>query len=359
MADTVTLDPSGTPSGADKLRQRLKALRQDRPGLRARDAATALGVSEAELLALRCGDGVTRLDTRWADFVKALPDLGEVMALTRNEHVVHEKIGRFGKVSVFGNKGLVLNHDIDLRLFFDRWHFGFAAEDETKSGIRHSLQIFDSDGTAVHKIYLRRESDLDAYRGLVDSHRADDQGSGLLVLESVEPPIERPDGEIDTTGLRRRWLDLRDVHDFFGMLRDFGVGRQQAFRLVGTDLAQPVAPTCFRTALERAAEHRLPIMVFVGNPGAIQIHTGPISRLVDMRGWFNVLDPGFNLHLRAERIATAWVVRKPTDDGTVTSLEVFDAQGIQIAWMFGERRSGQPERGDWRALVESLVERGQ
>lgn len=352
MADTATLDPSG----ADNLRQRFETLRQDRPGLRARDAAAALGISEAELVALRCGDGVTRLDTRWADLVKALPGLGEVMALTRNEHVVHEKVGRFDKVSVFGNKGLVLNHDIDLRLFFDRWHFGFAIEDETKSGIRRSLQVFDFDGTAVHKIYLRSESDLDAYRALVESHRADDQGAELQVLAPVEPPIERPDGEIDAEGLRRRWLDLRDVHDFFGMLRDFGVGRQQAFRLVGIDLAQPVAPARFRTALERAAEHRLPIMIFVGNPGAIQIHTGPISRLVDMKGWLNVLDPGFNLHLRADRIASAWVVRKPTDDGTVTSLEVFDAEGAQIAWMFGERRAGQPERGDWRALVESLAE---
>jgi putative hemin transport protein len=68
-----------------------------------------------------------------------------------------------------------------------------------------------------------------------------------------------------------------------------------------------------------------------------------------------VLDPGFNLHLREDHIASAWIVRKPTVDGLVTSLELFDADGNVIAMLFGERKPGKPELDQWRALVETLL----
>jgi putative hemin transport protein len=68
----------------------------------------------------------------------------------------------------------------------------------------------------------------------------------------------------------------------------------------------------------------------------------------------NVLDPGFNLHLREDHIASAWVVKKPTVDGLVTSLELFDAQGDTIAMFFGERKPGKRELCEWRALIENI-----
>jgi putative hemin transport protein len=70
--------------------------------------------------------------------------------------------------------------------------------------------------------------------------------------------------------------------------------------------------------------------------------------------WLNVLDPGFNLHLREDHIASAWVVKKPTVDGTVTSLELFDPAGDTIAMLFGKRKPGQPELPEWQATVERL-----
>src|SRR3546814_3072475 len=68
--------------------------------------------------------------------------------------------------------------------------------------------------------------------------------------------------------------------------------------------------------------------------------------------------PGFNLHLRDGDITEAWVVRKPTRDGIVTALEVYDAEGRQIAQMFGERHDGEKELADWRTLIETLAPEG-
>ena len=43
-----------------ELAERWQALKQDNPNVRIRNAAEVLGVSEAELLATRIGQGVTR-----------------------------------------------------------------------------------------------------------------------------------------------------------------------------------------------------------------------------------------------------------------------------------------------------------
>ena len=94
------------------------------------------------------------------------------------------------------------------------------------------------------------------------------------------------------------------------------------------------------------------------SPGCVQIHTGPVETLKTMGPWFNVLDPGFNLHLREDAIAHAWVVRKPTKDGIVTSLEIFDDRDRVIAIVFGKRKEGEPESEVWRGLLARLVPDG-
>ena len=326
------------------------------PGLRMRDAAARLGVSEAELVAARCGNRVTRLDGPWGNLIRRLPELGTVMVLTRNEHVVHEKTGQFGEIQIFPKMGLVLNRDIDLRIFLNHWQFGFAVTEATADGERDSLQFFAADGTAVHKIYLRDDAGKAALAALVEAHRHADQTALTGVAPPAAPCADRPDSTIDQASLRQDWLALEDVHDFQALLERHGAGRVQALRLVGKDLARPVAEDAFQTTLTLAGERNVPIMIFVGSPGVIQIHTGPVCHLKRVGAWFNVLDPGFNLHLREDSIASAWVVRKPTRDGTVTSLEIYDAIGQQLALMFGERKPGEAEREDWRLLCGELAQ---
>jgi putative hemin transport protein len=92
----------------------------------------------------------------------------------------------------------------------------------------------------------------------------------------------------------------------------------------------------------------------VPNPGCIQIHTGSVKNVQRMGNWANVLDPMFNLHLREDLIADAYVVEKPTNEGTVTSLELYAADGSSIAWLFGKRKPGIPELASWRDLAKAL-----
>jgi putative hemin transport protein len=339
---------------AGQLAGQWRRFRANNPKVRIRDAARALGTAEAALVATGCGDTAIRLRPDWAALLKALPDVGRVMALTRNESCVHERHGRYEDVSVTGMMGLVLGPDIDLRIFLSSWKHAFAVTERTARGDRRSVQIFDAAGAAVHKVYATAETSGEAFTALIDRFRAEDQSPTVVLEAAPAPKAPRPDADIDVAALRDTWGKLEDTHDFFGMLRRLRVDRLQAFRLAGPEFARPLTVDAARSVLEQAAAQDLPIMVFVGNRGCIQIHTGPVKRLVTTGPWLNVLDPDFNLHLREDAIVSAWLVRKPTRDGDVTSVEIYDAAGDAIAMLFGKRKPGQPEDLAWRALANGL-----
>lgn len=331
---------------------RWAALREENPRLRIRDAAARLGVPEAALV--DAIPGRRRLRPDWAGMLQALEAAGPVMALTRNGGCVHERHGTYRNVSAENHVALVLGEEIDLRLFLARWKHGFFTPAGQPGSPRGALQVFDASGEAVHKIFATErtgEGALERIAAALDSS----EEAPLSWEAPAAPAAPRPDAEVDAAGLRAAWAALQDTHDFFPLLRRFKAHRLQAFRLAGTEWARPLPAGSVERALTEAAAAALPVMVFVGNAGCIQIHTGPVNRIVPMEGWFNVLDPDFNLHLRPAAIQETWLVRKPTADGTVTSVEAFDAGGNAVITLFGKRKPGQPEDLDWRALAEGLA----
>lgn len=339
------------------LKQAWAKLRQENPKIRIRNAAEELGVSEVELLATDCGETVTRLEVKnWGEFLKELEPLGRVMALTRNDQFVHERKGVYqnAETGLPHKMALFVNPDIDLRIFLNPWKTGFAVSEETPRGKRDSLQIFDASGTAIHKIYLLEESNREAFEKIVEKYRSADQNTTQSVSPKPKKELEKPDGEIDVAGFRAAWAKLKDTHDFFPLMKKFGVSRRQALRLANKEMAYEVAPTVLREVLQKAADRKLPIMVFVGNHGIIQIHTGTVEKLFAHGEWFNVMDEAFNLHAKETEIAAAYVVKKPTADGTVTSVEFFNRDGKDVALFFGRRKPGIPEMQKWRELVAEL-----
>ncbi len=333
------------------------ALMADGAKLRARDAAARLGVPEGQLADARTlGGGFRRLafgPDGPAGLMEAMQGLGRVMTLVRNETAVHETHGTFGAFRSVGRMGQVTGA-IDLRLFFAQWGTAFAAVEEVKSGERRSIQVYDRSGDAILKVYAGEGTDMAAWSALCEAH-ADDTAPAPAFEPRPEAEADRPDAEIDVAALREGWNALEHTHEFFRLLRETGAGRQQALRLAGPDLAVPLDTGAATRVLEGAAAAGVPIMCFVGNRGAIQIFSGPVSHIKPMGPWINVLDPDFNLHLRTDRVATAWLVRKPTAQrGLITSVELFDASGEMVCQFFGQRPEGEAERAEWRALAEGL-----
>ena len=335
------------PSPAD-----IRAFRAENPKMRERDIAAQLKVSEAALVAAEVGISATRIDASALKLLERVAELGEVMALSRNESAVHEKIGVYENIKTGGQGAIVLGENIDLRIFPSRWAHAFAVTKKDGDQERLSLQYFDKAGTAVHKVHLRPASNVEAYHSIVADLKIEDQSQDFVADDSKAAADES--GDVTKDELRDHWSKMTDTHEFFGMLRKLKIGRQAAVRTVGDDYAWKLDNTAAIEMMHASVKSGLPIMCFVGNDGIVQIHSGPIFNVQPMGPWINILDETFHMHLRQDHIAEIWAVRKPTKDGHVTSVEVYGAQGEMIIQFFSKRKEGSEERAEWRDIVESL-----
>ncbi|MCC5936860.1 MAG: hemin-degrading factor [Lunatimonas sp.] len=347
--DTTLLTPSKT-----ALIDAWATLRLNEPNLRIRDAAKKLGVSELELLATTLGPTTVRLKEDWANILLSCRELGKVMSLTRNEGCVLEHKGTFQKITVHGtspNQIATVIGPIEQRVFLGKWKYGFAVVNETSRGPLRSLQFFDQAGEAVLKIYLQERSNLDAYTKLVDTFKMPEPSQPIKVEVF---PAEEFASDIDRKAFSEAWESMKDTHDFFGMLKKFNLHRLDAIRWIGKKWAYQIDKLSVRTILETASAEKMPIMIFVGNKGNIQIHQGKVRTIRQLGNWLNVMDPDFNMHLNESHVGSAWVVHKNTDEGLVSSIELFDDQKELIAQFFGLRKPGLPQNDRWKQLVDSL-----
>lgn len=333
----------------ESLHQQCERLQEQEPKLRIRNLAERLGVSEMELLAAQCCDtNAVYLGGDVKEIFTQLNTLGEVMVLTRNEWCVHERHGvfediRVGKASI----GIVLGPDIDLRMFFACWKTAWAV---TQNG-RLSIQFFDETGMAIHKVYCTDKTNRQAYEALVVRFRTD---MAKMPAVMAPEPTHNTFAEQAPAELRDNWLNMKDTHAFFPLLKKWNVSRMTALQAAGNDLAQQVDNEAVERMLQQSVTQEIPIMCFTANRGMVQIHSGAIHKLLRTGPWFNILDEKFNLHLNTAAIDSVWVVNKPTTDGWVTSLEVYEKSGELIVQFFGVRKPGVPEFPTWRNLLESL-----
>lgn len=337
----------------ESLKKSWLKLKEENSTLRIKDAADKLAVSEVELVSTL--ENATRLKEDWPNLFAEIEKLGYVMALTRNESVVHERKGEYHNISFNGHVGLVLDPNIDLRIFPGRFGFAYAVPVENPRGTLQSIQFFNKQGIAAHKVYLMNEEHLEDYSKLVEKFTHEDQ---TAELEIAPAPSSNNDYEIsnniDKDSFLKDWSELKDTHDFYPLLRKFKVERTQALEIAEGHFSQRVDNTATETMLNKASEKEVPIMVFVSSGAVIQIHSGTVAKIKRMDNWLNVLDSEFNLHLREDHIAKSWIVEKPTEDGIVTSLEIFDADNKNIATFFGARKPGIPELDSWKELTREL-----
>ena len=353
MPESPAAKPVATPGTAPSAAtpDEILEARAARPELRARDLAASLNVSEAALVAANVGRTVTRIAAHPDRLIPAIKTIGEVMALTRNESAVHECTGTYLDYHSGEHATMVLGPEIDLRMFPSHWANAFAVVEETEKGTKRSLQVFDAHGDAVHKVHMKPASNIAAFDAAVAALATGDDRRSYETTPRPAPEGARiREDKVDI--LRQEWDRMTDTHQFLRLVSKLKMNRLGAYRIAGAPYAERLDTGAVSLMLERAAADQVPLMIFVGNAGCIQIHSGLVHNIKPMGPWQNVLDPRFNLHLRADHIAEVWRVWKPTQRGPALSIECFDAEGQLILQSFGTRDEGGPEA--WQALTQAL-----
>lgn len=317
-----------------------------------REATIHRRISEVEWLALACGRTVTRL-CGLRDLIKELPQLGKVKAVTGNCQAVHEKVGQYQTIKLLGSQGYIQGDSINLRLFLNHWHYGFAVKEKRDDSFYHSLQFFDRDGTGIHKIYLTEESCWEAYQNLVSCYQSLDQSprQSVAPVPRFSLPVAR---EVDIPLFRQAWLSCQDIHDLPALFKNFGITRIQGLRLAGPELAVPIILPDLRVFMEVLRDAALPVALYVSNQGIMQSHTGVVKQLYMTGPWYIALDNNFTLYLRETDILQAWIVRQPASEGARASFELYNEAGENILQLFSHCSPGQIEYETWQRLLAAL-----
>lgn len=328
-----------------------RQLRSEQPHLYLRDAAAQLAVSEGQLVPVAYGADAVPLKPDFQAIFSELSRLGPLMGLSRNEWAVIETTGPYPEPAFEGPIGVLNSPIIDLRLYLAQWGYGYAVRSFGRDGQPlYSLQFFTPWGEAIHKVYVKNPAALPAWEALV-SHFAGSEP------ETVPSPVRRdlhsiPPVQRET--FLAEWSSLQDTHDFFALLRRYGLSRWAAVHLAEGAYAWRLSAQAVPDLLEWARTSQTPLMFFVGNAGIHHIYTGVVSTLSPARGWINILDEAFTLHLNPAGLAEVYLVEKPTREGPIYSVEVFGPEGEEVLWIFGARKPGQAVPPAWLDYLKSI-----
>lgn len=338
----------------NKLKEQWENLIKEFPSIRTKDAADLIGVSEGQLLSTKVdGKKVVKLNNKFESQFHAFQELGQVMALTRNEHVVHEAKGIYKNISFNSHIGIVLGSNIDLRIFVGKFAYSFAVQIDKKHKSLYSIHFFNKYGRAIHKVYLIGKKNISEYFVFVDKFRIPNQTIHFEFTNDTNQ-IEEFNTKINQKSFLKDWSNLKDTHDFYPLLKKYKVERLHAFEISEGLYTEKVANKQINLLLKNVVKLKIPIMIFVSSGGVIQIFTGYIRNVKTIGEWLNILDKKFNLHIKEAEIEHSWVVKKPTNDGIVTSYELFDQDRKPIVSIFGKRKPGNPELASWRKVIHDI-----
>jgi len=298
-----------------------------------------------------------RLNGDFAPLLKRLETLGNLTEVTRNASALLQKDNVSGALYVNNEIEFAPTEAMHMRIFYPNWEHGYALEEyDADANTRvHSLQFFDRCGNMMHKIVLGNSADIASFKQLVFEHTATEQ----LTPEQLVPVPESKGmlgvPQIDVDALRADWAHTHNHSDFLQRQEIFDHQRLRKLRLAGKAFAYQVANDSARVMLQRMSEFGTAILAQVGNAGIVQAYYGKIKKVGFKNSRLKIMNAGFRMLLREDHIDSIWVAKKPTTDGIITSLEVFNRQGMHIASFLSKKDNGQPEPREWRESIMHLA----
>ena len=241
-----------------QLASRLQELRASKPHAYPRDYAALLGVTEAELTPVFYANRVQPL----SDLVAVLELVSRLPKVKLMARVSYAVLEIFSKVDFTREQGLFVSDSASCFVALDAHSIGdawFLAPE--KPGEKAAILLFGKDGAAALKIYLQAE-EFDA------------------ALLAAAPPALAP--------------RTRAASDALQAARARYLGE-----FTPPFIADEKAPR--RLIEQAAAAGKTVAFELVDDSVAVLLRHAP-QQVIDARGWFNILDPEFNLHLKEEAI---------------------------------------------------------
>ena len=264
--------------------------------IRIRDAAKIFKTSEANLLSTQTNDNVFFLKLDLEYFFHVIKTIDKLMFLTRNDIMVHELI-LSGDQIIFA-EDRILFHENNLPILSinkDDIKFSFFETSYHGKKKLHSLQLFDTEGEAVLKIYLKGK----------------DQVKFLKIKSKQKVDYNFEVQKINV----KNYIKMKNDFDIF---YDFSEDANVRFDVIKH------SKLILRDLLENFSKEKLPIQIHGFGNNTLQYFFGKIKNIVDFGPWINIIDKKFNLHVLEDKIKYSQINRFSHGKINYVSVEFFD-----------------------------------
>ena len=281
----------------ESIKSKWKSLQAENPKLRIRDAAKQLEVSEACLLSTEINESVSYLNViDYNSFLLKVLSLDKIMLLTRTDYVVHEKTLSTKDVKLKDNKIIDTNTNDPVLKFNPKLFTYFFSQNKihAKRYLR-SFQIFDANGDAVLKIYLKG-NDRNKFDSIEKEYSADYNYELQLNTNSDDLKVENI--------LKNKKYKERYVYS--------------------------VEKNILREILTNTSKISIPIQIQAIGKGTIQYHRDLIGKVIDFGPWINIIDKTFNLHAIEGHLKKVILNKYIHNSITFYSVDFYDKNGDQV-----------------------------
>jgi putative heme utilization carrier protein HutX len=142
------------------------------------------------------------------------------------------------------------------------------------------------------------------------------------------------------------------------MARELALPEAEVIRNLPADRVNELDVSRFEEIMERCAAVK-PVHVLVSNESVTLEGTGELGNFSRWGEFFNVQTKGIDMHIRPERLASAFAVQKPShmDGAPTVSVQFFDQQGnsaFKIFFTFGQKAASQQVLAVWQDICEDF-----
>lgn len=301
------------------------------------------------------GDRVLRLQDEPTALLKSLYRFGSLEAGTCNRACVLRQTTSYQRLAYSSHCGVgrLRQGAVTMEVFPRQWALALAVLAPVGDIGAGTLLFFDAHGALQCQLHVPGGRGRHAFEELVCAMLHPDQ---TLLPRPHPAPTPLDAGRVNLAALEQGWSVLREPQDFAALLRRHGLRRLRAYRLVRDKFARPVSLDSVSALLTLGALRQTPLSLRCGNKGCVQRFEGVLPLPVWQGDRLSLCRAGMRFSLAMHEVASVWRVRKPSADGVVTTVELFDTAGERVLTISSGRSRGRLELPSWRTLLaDSLL----
>lgn len=333
------------------IRLRWEQLKSYHPELSPATAAEKLKVSEVELFQSVKDEKLKILNNHFTELFAEIEKIEHFKILTRNKSCIQEINGNFKIKNQQESEILkIANDSANLNIRISELKYCFSIKSETEN----SFRFFDSKGSTVLRIITNPGTDQEIFDEITKKFTSKDQDAEFKI-EPAETVLNQTSAEINLQEFHSDWKNLDTVGDFQKILKKHNLSRWHAVHNAPDDFfAAKIKNRKVVDLLEETIEAEIPVKIYTENGCCIQSYHGKIENSSWHGSWFNVFASDFGFHFDSSKIIESMIVRKPTNAGIISSVECFDGNDEMMFEIFCDRKNGNPELNEWRALLNQF-----